>query len=90
MLELGVNAPFWHRQLGRFLRKVPSLHHVVLVGENVKWAQKTMPAYVTCDIVPNWKAAIDCLTKKLDKETVVLVKGSRSVGLDNLVREVAE
>lgn len=90
MLELGVNAPFWHRQLGRFLRKVPSVHHVVFVGDNVKWAQKTMPAYVTCDIVPNWQAAVECLEKRLDKEAVVLVKGSRSIGLDNLVREVAE
>ncbi len=90
MLELGVNSPFWHRQLGRFLRKVPSLNHVVLVGENVKWAQKTLPAYVTYDIVPNWKSAIECLSKKLDKESVVLVKGSNSIGLDNLVTEVAE
>lgn len=90
MLELGVNAPFWHRQLGRFLRKVPSLFHVVLVGENIKWAQKTLPAFVSYDIVPNWKKAVECLNKKLEDESIVLVKGSNSIGLKNLVSEVAE
>lgn len=90
MLELGVNAPFWHRQLGRFLRKVPSLQHVVLVGDNVKWAQKTMPTYVTCEVVPTWKQALSCLTARLTNECVVLVKGSNSLGLENLVREVTE
>lgn len=90
MLELGVNAPFWHRQLGRFLRKVPSLRHVVLVGENVKWAQKTMPTYVTSNIVSTWKDAVSCLPSLLDQESVILVKGSLSMGLKNLVSEVAE
>jgi UDP-N-acetylmuramoyl-tripeptide--D-alanyl-D-alanine ligase len=90
MLELGVNAPFWHRQLGRFLRKVPSLNHVVLVGENIKWAQKTMPSYITCDVVPTWKEAVGCLASKLDKESIVLVKGSLSLGLKNIIQEMAE
>ena len=90
MLELGVNAPFWHRQLGRFLRKVPSLQHVVLVGENVRWAQKTMPTYVTSEVVSTWKQALSCLATRLDRECVVLVKGSNSLGLDNIVREVTE
>lgn len=90
MLELGVNAPFWHRQLGRFLRKVPSLQHVVLVGENVKWAQKTMPSYVTCQVVPNWKQALSALKDKLERECVILVKGSRAMELENLVYEITE
>ena len=38
MLELGVGSPFWHGQLGRLLRKVPSLQHVVLVGNFVRYA----------------------------------------------------
>ena len=53
MLELGVNSPFWHRQLGRFLRKVPSLNHVVLVGELVKWTKGTVPVGITFEHVPS-------------------------------------
>lgn len=90
MLELGVNSPFWHRQLGRFLRKVPSLHHLVLVGDLVKWTKATVPVGITYEHVPNWEVAAECLKKRLDKEAVILVKGSRAVGLSNLVGQIAE
>lgn len=88
MLELGVNAPFWHRQLGRFLRKVPSLKHVILVGDMVKWTYKTVPVGITVDIVPTWKEAVEKLELQLAQESVVLVKGSRGIALENLVRKI--
>ncbi len=87
MLELGVNASFWHRQLGRFLRKVPSLKHLILVGDMVKWTYKTVPVGITVDVVPTWKEAVEKLEHKLVDESVVLVKGSRGVALDNLVQK---
>src|SRR5690606_15602570 len=43
MLGLGVNSPFWHRQVGRFLRKVPTLSNVIVVGDLVSWVKKTSP-----------------------------------------------
>jgi UDP-N-acetylmuramoyl-tripeptide--D-alanyl-D-alanine ligase len=87
MLELGVNSPFWHRQLGRFLRKVPSLKHLILVGDMVKWTQKTVPVSISVDIVPSWKEAVEKLEQKLAQESVVLVKGSRGLALENLVQK---
>jgi len=90
MLELGVNSPFWHRQLGRFLRKVSSLKQVILVGDMVKWTKKTAPVGLTVEVVPTWSAAIEKLQIKLDNESVVLVKGSRSMGLNNLVDAFTE
>lgn len=85
MLELGVNSPFWHRQLGRFLRKVPSLRQVILVGDMVKWTKKTAPVGVSIEMVPDWGSAVKILENKLDKESLVLVKGSQGMGLRNLV-----
>lgn len=85
MLELGVNASFWHRQLGRFLRKVPSLRQVILVGDMVKWTKKTAPIGVSVEMVPDWATAVTALENKLDKESIVLVKGSQGMGLRNLV-----
>jgi UDP-N-acetylmuramoyl-tripeptide--D-alanyl-D-alanine ligase len=90
MLELGVNSPFWHRQLGRFLRKVPSLNHVILVGNLVKWTKKTLPLSLSVDLVSSWEEAVNIIKKKLSTESVVLVKGSRAVGLDNLVTSLAQ
>ncbi len=85
MLELGANSPFWHRQLGRFIRKVPSLNHIILVGSLVQWTHKTLPVGVTAEIVPDWQAAVDALNKQLDQDMLVLVKGSRGMKLNNLV-----
>lgn len=85
MLELGVNSPFWHRQLGRFLRKVPSLKHVILVGSLVHWTKRTAPVGLKVDMVATWQDAVKKLEEKLDQESVVLVKGSRAMGLRNLV-----
>lgn len=91
MLELGVNSPFWHRQLGRFLRKIPSLKHVILVGSMVEWTKQTIPLGVHVELVASWNDAIDTLEKVLQEHTksVVLVKGSRSMGLDNVVKQFA-
>ena len=90
MLELGVNSPFWHRQLGRFLRKVPSLKEVILVGNMVEWTKKTIPLGVRAEIVPTWEEAVQKLESKLSDENVVLVKGSNGVKLQNLVHHFSK
>jgi len=86
MLELGPNSPFWHRQLGRFLRKVPSLNSVILVGDLVKWTKKTVPVGFSVEIVPSWEDAIDTLNNRLTDDNLVLVKASNGVKLGNLVK----
>ena len=90
MLELGVNAPFWHRQIGRFLRKVKSLNHIILVGSLVEWTQKTLPVGISYDLVPDWQAAIEVLKRQLDQNILVLVKGSNGMKLSNLVDAVTK
>ena len=90
MLELGVNSPFWHRQLGRFLRKVPSLKEVILVGNLIEWTKKTVPLGVKAECVSTWEDAVRLLESKLKGDNVVLVKGSRGVQLDYLVHHFAK
>lgn len=90
MLELGINSPFWHRQLGRFLRKVPSLNHVLFVGNMVQWAKDTIPVGLSFEYAPDWQMALDSLKNRLKGETVILIKGSRGVELDKLVSHLAE
>lgn len=85
MLELGHNSPFWHRQLGRFLRKVPSLGHLILVGTTVEWTKKTLPLGVSCEVAQNWQEAIIKLEERLDTQSLVLVKGSNGIQLGKLV-----
>ncbi len=90
MLELGVTWEFWHRQLGRLLRKAPSVRQVILVGKHSESALKTMPLHVQVEHVPTWKEAADLLAKKIDSTSMILVKASRGIGLDNLVKQFSE
>lgn len=90
MLGLGVNSPFWHRQIGRFLRKVPSLKQVILVGDLVKWTKKTAPVGLSVDIVSTWQDAVKKLESELDQESVVLIKGSNAIGLSNVVTTLTD
>lgn len=91
MLELGAEGAFWHRQMGRFLRKVPSLNHLILVGDHVKSIKKTAPVGLKIDIFPSWQEAATFLKQKIsDKDSLIFVKGSTggySSGLVNLVNE---
>jgi len=85
MLGLGVNSPFWHRQVGRFLRKVPSLSKVILVGNLVSWVKKTAPVGLRVEVVASWQEAHQKIERELDAKPAILVKGSGAVGLGNLV-----
>lgn len=85
MLGLGVNSPFWHRQVGRFLRKVPSLSKVILVGNLVSWIKKTAPVGLRVEVVTSWQEAIQKIESELEAKPSILVKGSRAIGLENLV-----
>ncbi len=86
MLELGVNAPFWHRQIGRFLRKITTLKKIILVGSLVHWVKKNVPLGVETVMVASWEDA-QTYFDTLDKSSILLVKGSNGVGLLNLVKK---
>ncbi len=85
MLELGHLSSFWHRQIGRFLQKVPSLTHLILVGREVENIKKTAPLSLSCILVPTWQEAVKAVRPLLGADTAVLVKASRSIALHNIV-----
>lgn len=85
MLGLGVNSSFWHRQLGRSLRKTPSIERVIFVGEHIKTAQTTLPRGVQYTLASNWEEAAAALEGYMNEEVAILVKASNGVGLQKLV-----
>jgi UDP-N-acetylmuramoyl-tripeptide--D-alanyl-D-alanine ligase len=89
MLELGGHSPFWHRQLGRVLRKMSATHHIILVGSQVQWTQRALPVGAAVDAVSTWQEAIPVLEKELQKESIVLVKGSHGTGLYQLAEKMS-
>lgn len=91
MLGLGINAPFWHRQIGRFLRKTSSLQHVILVGDHMKWACKMLMHGTSFELQPTWQGAVASAQRYVDQEpSCILVKGSHGVGLHKVVNAFVE
>jgi UDP-N-acetylmuramoyl-tripeptide--D-alanyl-D-alanine ligase len=89
MLELGINSSYWHRQIGRILRKAKSITHVILVGEQIKHALKTIPHTIHIQQAKNWQEACAILENELKlKDAFVLLKASRGIGLDNIVKQI--
>jgi UDP-N-acetylmuramoyl-tripeptide--D-alanyl-D-alanine ligase len=89
MLELGIHSPFWHRQLGRVLRKMSATHHIILVGSEVQWTKKALPVGASVDTVATWQDAMSVLEQQLKQESVVLVKGSHGTGLYQLAEKMS-
>ncbi|MCK4499871.1 UDP-N-acetylmuramoyl-tripeptide--D-alanyl-D-alanine ligase [Candidatus Babeliales bacterium] len=90
MLELGEKESYWHRQIGRVLCRVRSISHVILVGERAKAIAKTAPITTKTSVASDWKDALDQLKVFLKgkKDSLVLVKASRALRLDRLVKSV--
>lgn len=90
MLELGKSALFWHRQIGRTLAKTLSIDTVILVGPLAKSIAQTMPLTMKMECVNSWQEAQKKLEALLaETEALVLVKGSKAVGLEYMVKELA-
>jgi UDP-N-acetylmuramoyl-tripeptide--D-alanyl-D-alanine ligase len=81
MAELGAGAPEYHRQVAALLREL-GIERVLAVGELAR-------AYGG-DWVPTAEAASARLQELLEPGDVVLIKGSRSVGLEVVAENLVD
>jgi UDP-N-acetylmuramoyl-tripeptide--D-alanyl-D-alanine ligase len=87
MLELGNKEVFLNRQVGRMIAKAGGIESVILVGPLAAAASKALPANTKVMLAATWVEAVAMLDQSLGSEALVLVKGSRGVGLKNLVEK---
>lgn len=84
MRELGDEAPALHRELADHVHGVD---HVVLVGTEVRATHEALVARgVEVVLVADADGATDHLATAIGPDDLVLVKGSRGVALDRVVR----
>lgn len=76
MLELGEKEVEFHKKMGRELEKL-KIYKVIGVGKLSK--------YFGGKNYSTWQNALPEVKKYLKPKTYILLKGSRSIGLDNLV-----
>jgi UDP-N-acetylmuramoyl-tripeptide--D-alanyl-D-alanine ligase len=91
MLELGRDEEKYHRKIGKLISSL-KIDYLIGVGPASKFlvekASKEMRKN-NSHWVPNWKKAVPILQPLLKKDAVVLVKGSRSIGLERLVSRLS-
>lgn len=87
MLELGGKEIFWNRQVGRMIAKTGGIDSVILVGPLAAAACKVLPVGTKVMLAATWAEAVAMLDQSVGNEAFVLVKGSRGVGLKNLVEK---
>jgi UDP-N-acetylmuramoyl-tripeptide--D-alanyl-D-alanine ligase len=80
MAELGADGPRYHREIGDLLGE---LDHVIAVGELAR-------DYGAEDWVEDAGQAADRLAELVQPGDVVLVKGSRSVGLERVAQKLTQ
>jgi UDP-N-acetylmuramoyl-tripeptide--D-alanyl-D-alanine ligase len=84
MKELGEFEERYHRDMGREISKL-NFKAVIGVGEAIKYLIEEIGSNTKTYIVKNQEAALPLLRPYLQKGNCILIKGSRSIGLDKLV-----
>jgi UDP-N-acetylmuramoyl-tripeptide--D-alanyl-D-alanine ligase len=82
MAELGAEGPGYHREVGRLLSE-QGIDHVIAVGELAR-------DYGAGEWVADADEAADRLSELVRPGDVVLVKGSRSVGLERVAQKLTQ
>jgi UDP-N-acetylmuramoyl-tripeptide--D-alanyl-D-alanine ligase len=93
MLELGEDALFWHRELGKWAA-ASNINHLIITGE-MAWAVKEEAYKAGLDVrqitvSPDIDGIKDVLSKRAFKDAIILVKASRSLKLDRVVQYLKE
>lgn len=88
MEGLGISSAFWHRQIGRFLRKVPSLSHLFVIGQYGEYTTKTAPKQLHMVVAQKWQELIPQLKKYFYQKPVILIKGNNTGGLHQLINQL--
>ncbi|HSP73021.1 MAG TPA: hypothetical protein VLN26_11665, partial [Gaiellaceae bacterium] len=88
MAELGPDAARWHREVGEEVARL-GVAELVVVGELARGYLDGADG-VSAHLADSAAAAADVLRAILQPGDVVLVKGSRSIGLERLAENIAQ
>ena len=88
MAELGDNAAAYHDEIGRLLRDL-GVGHVFAVGAMAKLYTTHVGAATWFPSLEDSDSVLDQVREELEPGDVVLVKGSRSVGLEVVAEALA-
>ncbi|OGS18750.1 MAG: hypothetical protein A3J83_06995 [Elusimicrobia bacterium RIFOXYA2_FULL_40_6] len=86
MLELGNHSRNEHKLLGDFLAGLP-LENIYLCGNMIKYVKENNQL-TNARYFSRQEDMLDILQKKISKNTAILFKGSRGIGLENTINKI--
>ena len=94
MLELGQDSEKLHRQVGEFISKTEKIDYLITLGEEAKYIsdealKNNFPKSKTFYFLDKNKI-IEFLLGIIKENDVVLVKGSRGMGMEKIVENIIE
>ena len=93
MLELGEDAQFWHKELGKWAA-ASNINHLIITGEmalTVKEAAYNAGLDIRqITVAADVEGIKDALSNRTLKDAIILVKASRSLKLDRVVAYLKE
>lgn len=91
MKELGKFEVKYHREIGKLINRF-GIDIFIGVGSAVKHTSKEVSKKISPEnvfLLDRWEQVLDVLKPLLERNVNVLIKGSRSIGLDNVVLELS-
>ncbi|MHC4606879.1 MAG: UDP-N-acetylmuramoyl-tripeptide--D-alanyl-D-alanine ligase [Planctomycetota bacterium] len=86
MLELGKRSRHWHREIGRFLTATPGIDALVGVGPQTRYTLE----HSSGRHFESVREAAESVRKFLRPGDTILLKGSRGVRLEDLIKAISE
>lgn len=93
MHELGDSSRDWHFQIGEFVAR-NNINRLIAIGKDAEFlSEGALQAGMTRDQIDHCDsvdAALEIVKSRLEPDDVILIKGSRSMHLEDLVRELVK
>ena len=87
MLELGKYSKKLHIEIGKNINKT-SLKNVNVIGDHIKWTFNNIHKNKRGFVIKNKSQIIDLIKNSLNNNDYIMIKGSNSTGLNNLVNQI--
>ena len=87
MLELGKYSKTLHAKIGKNINRL-SLKNVNVIGKDIEITYKMLHKSKRGSVIKKNKQIIDLIKNTLNNNDYLMIKGSNSTGLNNLVRQI--
>ena len=88
MLDLGDSSKLHHIKLGEFLNNLNFISNLFCIGEMMGYTAQIVKKHIKCKHFNNTDTFIEYFKKENKHNMIFYFKGSRGMGMENIIKEV--